>query len=116
MAFDANFTYSVFGTDDAEFKLVKVNGQESRVAVLADGGEITMTISHEAKKRERHVVKWTYQGPATATTPAPAPISHHHVIDQALPPESQEAKTTSLGVAFNAWLTANYARVQRGEV
>lgn len=116
MAFDLNFTTGLLGTDDANFKLTKMEGTSStRVANLADGSECTRTISHDSRKRERHVVKDILVLPADATHGVRT-ISVHTVIDQALSPESEDAVTASLVNGHTAWVAANSARIQRGEI
>lgn len=116
MAFDLNFTNSVFGTDDAEFQLTKFEGAAStRKAVFPDGKEITRVISHDVKKRERHVVKDTLVIPATATSPART-TSVHTVIDQALAPDSADIETAQLVAAHNTFVTDNRTRIQAGEI
>lgn len=115
MAFDANFTLNVFETGDGVLKATRINGIDARVAVFPDGKELTMTINHEAKKRERHVVKLVLNIPATATTPADT-VSCHIVLDQGLPPSSHEAETTAIGTTLCTWVMANLSRIQRGEI
>lgn len=116
MAFDLNYTTTTFNTDDSPFNLVEMSGTKSvRKATLATGREIERTISHDVKKRERHVVKDVLTIPATATTPVRT-VSVHTVIDQALAPDSADTETAQLVSAHNAWVTANSARIQAGEI
>lgn len=116
MAFDLNYSTSLLGTDDAEFKLTKMEGTSSeRIASFSDGSECVRTISHDTRKRERHVVKDVLTLPASATR-ASRTISVHTVIDQALTPDSEDAITALLVNGHNTWVAANSARIQRGEI
>jgi hypothetical protein len=115
MAFDSNITMSVHGTNDAIFKTVEENGKRFRRAILADGTEITMHISHESKKRDRHLVKFIETVPATTTTPAET-ISVHVVMDQGLPPNSQTTRTAQLTTAAVTFVNTNNAGLQIGEI
>lgn len=116
MAFDLNYTTDLLSTGDASFQLVKMEGTSSeRVATLANGSECVRTISHDKRKRERHVVKDVLTLPADATRSVRT-ISVHTVIDQALAPESEDAVTALLVSGHTKWVAANSARIQRGEI
>lgn len=114
MAFDQNFTLTINETDDAAFNLVNINDQRYREATLTSGDVVRMDIKHEAKKRERHVVKMVQTIPATALTPLDT-VSVHIVVDQGLSPNSHDAQVVKLAPALTSWFIANLARLLRGE-
>lgn len=114
MAFDPNFTLSIETENDATFSLVKINNDEYREATLSDGTVVRLDIKHEAKKRERHVVKMLETIPATSTASMDT-VSVHIVIDQGLSPNSNDARVLKLAPALSTWVLANLARILRGE-
>lgn len=115
MAFEKNFTTSVYATNDAVFRAVKIDGEEYRVAdQLPVSGELQLRISHEAKKRERHLAKMDHLIPPTATSPD-ARNSIHIVVDQGLSPNSNDADMLIMGPAFLRWCADNLPAILRGE-
>lgn len=116
MAFDLNYTTTYNTSDDSNFRMIEMSGTKSvRKAILADGTEIERTISHDVKKRERHVVKDVITIPATAVLPVRT-VSVHTVIDQALAPHSADAEAIKLATMHDAWVTANAAAIMAGEI
>lgn len=114
MAFDSNFTLSVYGTNDAPFRQVEVDGKRFRRAVLEDGGELQLHISHEEKKRERHLAKMVRTISPTATTPE-GTNSIHIVVDQGRSPFSFDSDMLTMGPVFLRWCADNLPALVRGE-
>lgn len=114
MSFDPNFTISVYGTNDANFKSVNIDGKSFRRATLTDGGELQLHISHEEKKRERHLAKMVRTIAPTATTPD-GTNSIHVVMDQGRSPFSFDADFLIMGPVFLRWCADNLPALLRGE-
>lgn len=115
MALQDNITLTLNTTNDTELKLVERSGTKTvRRARYANGDELTLTISHDEKKRDRHLVECKYDKAATATTPTGS-YKEHSVIDQAKRPYSDDPGVKKLSALHTAFVTANIDAILLGE-
>lgn len=115
MALQENFTLTLATTDDTVLKMTSREGTKViRRARCTNGDEVTLTISHDEKKRDRHFVETYYDKAATATEAATS-FKIHTVIDQPLRPNSQDVKVAQLEAMHKDFVHAHINELLLGE-
>lgn len=116
MAFEQNLTSTTYTENDTSLRLTSMEGTKSvRTARLASGAEIEMVISHDSKKRDRHLVSMEIKLPPTASVAAKS-VKVHIVIDQPVSPESCDVDAHKLADELCIFVMSNIDALLLGEI